>query len=89
MFYCNIYLLGETDQSLYVGMKVGGTVTDVSDTSFRDEERDEYKRRQRATVQTDAGLRGYISIYDVADAQPFERLDYEKMDLSQYVRVSE
>lgn len=79
-------LTGETDQSLYVGMKVGGTVTEISDSSFMDERTNEYKRRQRATVQTDAGLRGYISMFDVVDTPQYERLDFEKMNLADHLQ---
>lgn len=71
-------LTGETDQSLYVGLKVGGTVTEISDSSFQDEQSGQYKRRQRAVVQTDAGLRGYISAFDLFD----ERVDVENLNLS-------
>ncbi len=82
-------LTGETDQSLYVGMKVGGTVTEISDTSFRDENTDQYKRRQRATVQTDAGLRGYIGMYDVEDTPEYQRFDVEKMNLADHMQVGQ
>lgn len=82
-------LTGETDQSLYVGLKVGGTVTEISDTSYLDERTNEYKRRQRATVQTDAGLRGYISAYDVMDSNPHERINVEEINLTDKLRVGQ
>lgn len=82
-------LTGETDQSLYVGLRVGGTVTELSDTSYQDERTNECRRRQRATVQTDAGLRGYISAYDVVDVPPHERINVEDINLSDRLRVGQ
>lgn len=59
-------IYGESQHSLYVGLKVGCVVQDVSDQTF--EGRDELlKRRQRAIVKTDNGIKGFISLYEVSD----------------------
>jgi transcription elongation factor SPT6 len=74
-------LTGESDTSLYVGLKLGCTVVEISDSSFFDERTSQHKRRQRAVVKTDSGLRGFISLYDVSD----EHIDVESANLSDFV----
>ena len=54
---------GESDHTLYVGLKTGCTVTKIMD---------EYdnrtgRRKQRAYVRTDSGLRGSISLFEIFD----------------------
>lgn len=78
-------LTNQTDQSVYVGLKVGGTVIDVSDTTMMDERSGEYRRRQRATIQTEAGLRGFISQYDAVDAPP--GFSFETFEMSSVLFV--
>eukprot|EP01034_Spumella_vulgaris_P023707 gene23707-29953_t len=75
-------LTGESDSSLYVGLKLGCTVTEISDSSFYDEKSGLHKRRQRAVVKTDSGLRGFISLYDVSD----DHIDVESANLADYVQ---
>mmetsp|Transcript_22708 Transcript_22708/g.37888 ORF Transcript_22708/g.37888 Transcript_22708/m.37888 type:complete len:2014 (+) Transcript_22708:62-6103(+) len=77
-------LTGETDQSLYVGLKVGGTVIEVNDTSYQDEHSGSIKRRQRAVVQTDTGLRGFVGVYDIVDDQ---QVHFETMNIADYLQI--
>jgi transcription elongation factor SPT6 len=48
-------ITGETDHTLYVGLKTGCTVTKIYD-----EMNSGGRRKQRAYVRTDSGLRGSI-----------------------------
>eukprot|EP01038_Epipyxis_sp_PR26KG_P004105 gene4105-5855_t len=75
-------LTGESDESLYVGLKVGCTVLEVNDSSFYFEETDQYRRKQKVKVKTDGGLTGFISMYDVVD----ERVDADSFDMTQHLR---
>lgn len=60
-------LTGESDYSLYVGLKVGCTVMEIKDTYVYVEKYDDNRRRQIAIVRTDSGMRGMISVLDIID----------------------
>jgi transcription elongation factor SPT6 len=72
-------ITGESDYTLYVGLKVGCTVMEISDVLDRNTDR----RRQRAMVMTDNGIRGYIGVYDVVD----ERINPQNFDLDKHLQV--
>jgi transcription elongation factor SPT6 len=72
-------ITGESDHTLYVGLKLGCTVMEISDVVDRTIDR----RKQRAFVTTDNGLRGYINVYDVTD----EKINPQQFDLERYLQV--
>ena len=70
---------GESDHTLYVGLKTGCTVTKIMD---------EYdnrtgRRKQRAFVRTDSGLRGSISLFEIFDDKVNEDTD----NITDYLQV--
>lgn len=71
-------ITGESNQTLYVGLKVGCTVLELKD--FVDARTG--RRRQSALVKTDVGLRGSISAYEVID----DRMDEDTFNLSDYIQ---
>lgn len=67
-------MTGQTDETLFVGLKTAGTVLEI--VSDRDRE-DAYcsNPRERAVIRTETGLRGFITNYDVIDDDgPVENL---------------
>lgn len=73
-------ITGESDQTLYVGLKVGCHITDVKDHYNPNNGR----RFQTAFVRTDNGLKGSISGYEVLD----ERIDEERFNLQDHLQVN-
>jgi transcription elongation factor SPT6 len=59
-------IFGESQYSLYVGMKIGCMVQEVHDQTFEGKD-ENIRRRQRAVVKTDNGIRGFIGIFDISD----------------------
>jgi transcription elongation factor SPT6 len=80
-------LTNQTDRSVYVGMKVGGTVVEVSDDTMLDERTGDYRRRQRAVVQTEAGLRGFVSMFDAVDRPSDRPFSWETFNLTELLFV--
>lgn len=72
-------ITGESDQTLYVGLKIGCQVLDVKDHFNQSSGR----RFQTAFVRTDSGLKGSISGYEVLD----ERIDEERFNLQDHLQV--
>lgn len=74
------FIYGESDRTLYVGLKIGFTVMDIRDISADPRGR----RRQLAMARTDSnGLRGVISQYEVTDGF----WDDDRSTLADYVQV--
>lgn len=71
-------ITGESNQTLYVGLKVGCTVLELKD--FVDARSG--RRRQSALVKTDLGLRGSISAYEVMD----DRMDEDRFNMMDYIQ---
>jgi transcription elongation factor SPT6 len=74
-------ITGENDYTLYVGLKVGCTITKIVDQY--DNVRG--KRKQFAYTRTDDGLKGSISIYDLVD----DRIDDDKVNISDYLSLGQ
>lgn len=69
-------LYGESQYSLYVGLKTGFTVQEIQDQTFYESENNNIRRRQRAIVKTDSGIKGFIHANEVFDD---DRYDYSKL----------
>lgn len=76
-------ITGESDSSLYIGLKVGCTVTELFDETVGGEWNEQYKRIQKAVVQTDRGLRGQISVYEMTD----DNIDTERFNMKDSLHV--
>ena len=70
---------GESDHTLFAGLKVGCMIMEINDLIDPKTER----RRQKAFVTTDSGLRGYIAAFEVTD----ERIDPQRFDMTERIKV--
>jgi len=76
-------ITGESNNSLYVGLTLTGTVVEVNDAAILKDNSDNYQRRQRAVVNTGIGLRGIILGYDVVD----DDINIDNLNMSDYLSV--
>jgi len=76
---------GENDVSMHVGLKMGCEVLEIDEKVQFDARTGESKARPRAFVKTDSGLKGVISMYEVAD----DRLDESTFQMQDYVQVGQ
>lgn len=56
---------------------------ELNDASYFDRQSNDYRRRQRANVRTDLGLRGSISVMDVSD----NHIDPDSFNLSEVLHL--
>jgi transcription elongation factor SPT6 len=79
-------LTNESDYSLFVGLKVGCTIIEISDKTFSDSSDGSFsvRRQQRAIAKLDSGnLRAVINATDITD----QRVELESFNMSDYIRV--
>lgn len=76
-------LTGETNQSLYVSLKMGFTVINIDDSGITDRATNEFVRRQKAVVKTDTGLRGYVSMFDVLE----DKINPETFNIADHLQI--
>jgi transcription elongation factor SPT6 len=72
---------GESDESLYVGLKIGCQVTLINVRSDNNN-----VKKQSASVKTDIGLRGFISAYELFDDRSIV-VDNDQFDIKKYLQV--
>ena len=78
-------ITGENDISMHVGLKIGCEVLELDEKMQFDSRTGESKARPRAFVKTDCGLKGIISMYEVAD----DRLDEATFSMHDYLQVGQ
>jgi transcription elongation factor SPT6 len=77
-------ITGESDKTLYVGLKTGCVVVAINE--FEDQKTG--RMRERATVKLDNGLRGTLGPFEVTDDIEERRKRIEEVRLGDYVSVS-
>lgn len=77
-------IYGESSYSLFVGLKTGFTVLETQDQTYYEGRDNNIRRRQRATVKIDAGIKGYINSNEISDD------DYSnQLQLSEKLKVGD
>lgn len=70
---------GESDDSLYVGLRLGCTVLDIRD----DFDNRSGRRKQTAVTRTETGMRGFINVFEIVD----ERIDPDNFNITDKLNV--
>ena len=78
-------ITGESDTSIYVGLKMGCEVLEFDEKLVYDARSGESKARPRAFVKTDCGMKGIISMYELSD----NHIDENTFSIQDYLQVGQ
>jgi transcription elongation factor SPT6 len=81
-------IYGESQFSLFVGLKIGFTIVDFQDQTYSASSlgnEDIIRRRQRMIVRTDSGIKGFVSSFEIDD----NRVDGSNLQLRDRFHVGQ